>query len=442
MGKFSASLAWAVGILLMLGACTKPSTLGSELLEQDQEDVIFSDTFSVRTANTIRDSVVSFNPEGPGTSLTLGYYMDPIFGATKSDMFIQITPGSANIPELEGTVVDSVILSLTLDSINSLGNFDENLQLEVYEMTDSFNQSEYYYSDHQFPTATNVLGTYDGKPSLTEDDSLVISTSESFLGKMIKVRLVNELGARLIDSNVLVDFDENFNGFNIRTTNSTPTESFLSVFAETNGTALTVYYTTTSADDTTAGVYQFLMSPIDGRSNYIERDISGTPLADAINNPVEDEERLYVQGLTGPDVAIDLSSVQDLGPVLVNSAILEFTVADDDGDDRAEHPNLNQLVLAILSADDKFLGIDDFAFGSDFFGGDFDADLDIPNAVQGTYRIFLSDFIQKVIDGEEDPNIFLRALPKINSTHRTVLYGSGVNDYAPKLELTFTRINQ
>ena len=86
--------------------------------------------------------------------------------------------------------------------------------------------------------------------------------------------------------------------------------------------------------------------------------------------------------------------------------------------------------------------IDDFAFGASFFGGEFDGDLDIPNAVQGTYSILLSDYIQKVVDGEEDPIIFLQAFSKIDNTRRSILYGSGSIDYAPELELTFTRINQ
>lgn len=440
MDKFFSSLIWAMGIILMLGACSKPSTLGSELLEQDQEDVIFTDTIAVTTSTIIRDSVIAFTQDGPPTSMNLGYYADPIFGETKADIFMQITPGSPDFPVLEGTVIDSVILSLSIDSINTLGDFDENLQLEVFEMADSFDQLNVYYSNDDFPIDMMPLGTYDDQPSLTVDGTLKISNSESFVGKMMKIRLDNELGRRLIDSNTLKDFDAGFDGLNIKTVNSSPSDNLLSIFSENNGTAVTVYYTTFTDTDTVSNIYQFLLSPIDVRMNNLERNIAGTALENALNNP--DGERLYLQGMSGPDIRIDLSEIQSLGSVLINKAELVFTVADDDGADRVNFPPTGQLILARLNDDDKFLGIDDFNFGGSFFGGDFDEDLDIPNAVQGTYSVLLSDYIQKVVDGDEDSIVFLRALPKINTSKRAILYGSASNEYAPKLKLTYTRINQ
>ena len=440
MSKFFSALAWTGWVILMFTACSKPSTLGSGLLEQDQEDVIFTDTIKVPASTIIRDSVISYNPAGPVTNMSLGYYEDPIFGETKSDIFMQITPGGINFPVLDGIEIDSVILSLHIDSVRTLGNFAENLQFEVYEMIDSF-QSEIYYSNEDFPTDMTLLGNYDGAPSKFVDDSVRISSTEFFTGKLVKIPLNNDLGRHLIDSTTLEDFDEVFFGLNLRTTNSVPTSSLLSVTLETVGTGITVYYSN-APTDTVSNVYQFLMSPIDGRSNFIERDISGTILEDALENPVDDSERLYIQGLSGPEIRLDLSGITDLGPMLVNSAFIDFTVADDDTDDRSKYRPLEQLVLTLLNDEDQFVGIDDFNFGSNFFGGDFDEDLDIPSATQGTYRLYLSDYIQKVVDGDEDPIVFLRALPKINSTQRSVLYGNGSADFAPKLELTFTRIIQ
>jgi len=160
-----------------------------------------------------------------------------------------------------------------------------------------------------------------------------------------------------------------------------------------------------------------------------------------VNGSNTSGERTYVQGLSGPDVKVDISSISSLGSILVNNAEIIFTVANDDGDMSLDFPPIEDLVLSRLTTDDTFTGIDENAFGQAFFGGDYESDPDAANNVQGRYVLKISDYLQKIVDGEEPPFLYLRPLPKINTTRRSVLFGDS-SVYKPKLELTFTRINQ
>jgi len=259
MGNFFKLLASSCLAVFLLNACSNPSELGSDLLAQDQEDVIFTDTLQVTTSTTIRDSVISYSPGSTVSSFALGSYADPIFGDYKSDVFMQITPADLNFPVLEGIQIDSVIFTLAIDSANSIGNFGENLQLEVFEMTDSFRTTEPIYSDQTFPTKTVAVGSYDGQPSFINTLPLYGVNGDTILeANMIKIPIQNDLGRLLIDSTTLQDLDEVFFGFHVKTLNVTPSENLLSIFAENGATGLVVYYTNIIDNDTTSNTYRFL----------------------------------------------------------------------------------------------------------------------------------------------------------------------------------------
>jgi len=443
MGNFFKFLASSCIVILMLNACSNPSELGSGLLAQDQEDVIFTDTIDVLASTIIRDSVVSYSPGSPVTSFALGNYSDPIFGNHKSDVFMQITPANLNFPVLDGIEIDSVIFTLAIDSARTIGVFDQNLQFDIFEMADSFDTSEQIFSDDVFPVKPMAVGSYDDQPSLLNTQPLYEADGDTILeANMLKVRIDNDLGRVLVDSTTLQDLDKTFFGFYLQTLNSSPSGDFLSIFAENAATGLVVYYTNRTASDTVRNEYRFLTSSIDVRSMNLETDISGTVVEDYITGINTSEERLYVQGLAGPDVKIDISDILNLGPILVNSAIVEFTVANDDGDQSGDYPPIEDVVLSRLDEENSFTSIDEFIFGQTFFGGEYESDPDPANDVRGRYELQISDYIQKVVDGDESPILYLRALPKINTTNRSVLFGNGVSAYKPKLELTFTRINQ
>ena len=442
MGNFFKFLASSCFAVVLLNACSNHSELGSDLLAQDQENVIFTDTINVLTETIIRDSVVSYNPGSAVTSFVLGNYSDPIFGNKTTDVYMQITPANLNFPILTGIVIDSVILTLAIDSAGSIGSFDENLQLDIFEMSDSFNTSEVIYSNETFSTNPIPVGSFDGQPSFINTQPLFGAEGDTILeDNMIKIRIDNDLGRVLVDSSTLQDLDEVFFGFHIETLNATPSGNLLSIFAENPATGVIVYYTNFTDTDTTSNIYRFLTSGIDVRSMNIESDISGTVVEEYVNGTNLSEERLFVQGFSGPDVRVDLSGIMNLGSILVNDAVVVFTAVNDDGDMSNIFPPIEDLVLSRLSDDDEFTGIDDNLFGQSFFGGEFESVPDPASDVLGTYNLIISDYIQKVVNGDESPILFLRALPKINTTRRTVLYGNGSSDFKPKLELTFTRIN-
>ncbi len=440
MGNFFKLLASSCLVVFLLNACSNPSELGSDLLAQDQENVIFTDTIDVITSTTIRDSVISHSPGSGVSSFAIGNLSDPIFGNHSSDVFMQITPANLNFPILDGIVIDSVILTLAIDSARSVGTFTDNLQFDVFEMSDSFSTEEPIYSHETFPTKPMAVGSYDGIPSFIDDIPLYEADGDTILQTlMVKIPIDNDLGRVLIDSTTLQDLDKTFFGFHLKTVSSQ--DDFLSIFGENPATGLIVYYTNFTDGDTLINSYRFLTSGIDVRTMNLETDISGTVVEDYINGTNLSQERTYVQGLSGPDVKVDISDILSLGPIIVNEAVIEFTVANDDGTMSGTYLPIEDLVLSRLNDDDVFTGIDDNLFGQAFFGGEYESLSTTDPIVQGHYELIISDYLQKIVDGDQPPVLYLRALPKINTTRRTVLFGNASSLYKPKLELTFTRIN-
>lgn len=443
MGNLLKLLAISAFVILLINACSKPSTLGSELLDIDQEDVEFTDTIQILTSTVLRDSVLAFNLAGPFRSFTLGNYQDPNFGSYKSDGYIQISPANTNIPPSAGLRVDSVFLSLSIDSVMTKGDFTTNLQFELYEVSDSFDREGGAFSNEHFPTFPEILGTYDGKPSLTDRSIIYDEAGDTLINDfLVKIPLDTVLGKKLIDSFNISNFDQEFFGLYLKTLNSSPSESILSITAESNSTRLVVYYSNVVDTVVSSGQYPFVISPIDFRSNNIERDISGTIVESYLNGTNTDSDVAFVQGVAGPEVKVDISQISDLGSILVNSATIEFTAKNIDGMMSSEYPAVDDLIFAKLNEDNQFTGIDDNILGQAIFGGEFEEAMSNPNSVLGTYSLDISDYVQKIIDGQEDPILYLRTLPKISNTDRTVIFGHESMDYKPKLELTFTRINQ
>jgi len=193
--------------------------------------------------------------------------------------------------------------------------------------------------------------------------------------------------------------------------------------------------------DTTNSIFRFVVSSIDRRVTHVENDYTDSAFGDVLDGTDTSGEYLYLQGLAGANLEMDFSDVFKLGDILVNEAILTFYTVKNEDISPTDFSPIVQLIPAVQNAG-SLVGIDDVSEGVQVFGGTFAEDESIDPEVSGTYTLNISDYFQKIVDKDRDPVIFLRAFPKINNLARSVLYGPGASGFKPKLELTFTRINQ
>jgi len=429
---------WLMAFTIMLIGCGDPTPIGSDLLSQDQEDVLFTDSLTVDIQHFFPDSIRTYREGVTATNLPFGTFEDPYFGTNTAEFYMQITPNSLSLPTLNDFEVDSVVLALEIDTTRSYGVFQAPIDFEVAEMTQPFDAEAVYFSDQTFSTdpLPVTTGSMTVDPTLTQD--LLTSSSDTLSGKMVKINLPNLFGKKLLDTALIANFDEGFFGLHMKNVSTTATEAMAVFRAEPSSiTSVNVYYTNIVADDTTQFNYRYLVSPIDVRSANLDYDPTGSQLAqDTMDG---NTDFLYVQGLEGPDLRLTFPHISDLGNILVNSALLTFTVADRPGDDLINYPPPSQLILTYFDGESEFLVVDDIGTNFENFGGTFVDEPSSPDQIAGTYRLNLSNYFQKIVDGTSSDELFLQVFPKNYNPSRTMFFGNGT--FQPKLELTYTRIN-
>ena len=81
--------------LALVFSCNDPTFVGEELLEQDQAEVFFTDTFGLRATTIRNDSVLTFVPpeslSAIFTEFLFGKFEDPVFGRTEAHIFAHLS---------------------------------------------------------------------------------------------------------------------------------------------------------------------------------------------------------------------------------------------------------------------------------------------------------------------------------------------------------------
>ncbi|NNE30672.1 MAG: DUF4270 family protein [Saprospiraceae bacterium] len=429
---------WLSASLLFACGCSDPNPLGAGLLSQDQEEVFFSDTLSVKTEHFFQDSLISYLPSSTVKGLPFGTYEDDNFGTNTADFFFQITPGSLTLPVLNDFSVDSVLLTFEIDSVYSYGPFGDELQYELYEMTEMFNTDTNYFSNRTFEYEIPAITTGSFTPDRDSIKDLVLVTSDTLQGKFVSLELPNLFGKKLLDTALIANFDEEFFGLYMKNVTASAASSMVVFEPESGLTGVNVYYTDITENDTSQYLYRYLMSSIDVRVINTNADITGSTLEQAVSSG--SDSLLYIQGLDGPDIKLSFPNLEDLGNILVNSAFIDLQVVDLPGNELEDYPPIGQLVLTYQDGDD-FTRIDDVLQGIEIFGGTFAEETDISQGIAGSYRLNLSNYFQKIVSGEAPAELYLQVFPKIIDPARSILYGTSDTDRGPKLELTYTRIN-
>ena len=208
---------------------------------------------------------------------------------------------------------------------------------------------------------------------------------------------------------------------------------------------LTVYFHE-EANPERISQYQLGVTSLSTRLSAFEPELS--PLvSSAISNPTTGDSILYLQGMAGPFIQIDIPYAEAFrDQIIVNKAELEFTVASQQ--DMDLFPPSEQIVISQRNADGEFSVISDASFSADrsvnttlelfeLFGGNLIKDDNI-----STYTMNISSQLQSIIDGDTDsPTLFLSVYPKHERASGVILYGPKHPQFPAKLNLTYTTLN-
>ncbi len=447
---YSAFLVGLVFLSIFATQCTKPTTIGGDLVNENELNFGSVDTFPLKvTTVASTDSLKSFVFSSLPFRLSryyLGQLDDPVFGLNTCDIFAQYGPFPGTYADkFVGATVDSVVMTLILDSAGFYGDQMAMQSLAVARLSDPMKMDTSYYTFQDFPVESSLLGEKNnfipnlspGYLVITPDSSVVDSVSP-----YIRIQLDNSLGQDVLsmDSVDYADaekFAEKFRGLKIFSTS--PSTGMFAVKLEATYSEIDIYYHTPTEDSLV-----FPIHPLSGytASNRQVQDYTGSFVEPHIG--VENDSLFFIQSTGGLNLDVELPDLSTLGDVIVNKAILEFTLESLSFDDTTTFKVLNQLVLKDTS-NAFIVDINQIlAVGSNnlqIFGGS-------PKFVSrnGEMRMVvqmnLSTLMQDVANGTVSNKIVVKPGTEITKLGRMVFQGfSGDKKWQPKLYLNYTELN-
>lgn len=430
-------------ITFFFSSCQDPSTLGTELLDQDQAKVDFTDTFSVKAATIQGDSVVTFTPTALGqlNSYLFGDFRDPVFGRSVSSIYTQLRLERTR-PDFTDAVLDSVVLVLPYDTNGLYGKYqDETFGIEIFRLIEPMSSSEPYFSTQTFQTKGEPIGSMEFVPNL---DSIPVieyispTNQNTVFFSHLRIPLSSSLGEELLslDTSITrssVDFQEYFNGIYLRPT--LPTNGILSFDLNNQPFRGGIYLYYRDGEDVLRE-FQFEIDEFALRTANYQHDYEGYPVEAVLNDYEAGDTALYLQGMAGLNAKIELPDPSVLGEnVIVNKAELIVELKMPESDEFFEPAT--QLSLFTLENGER-RNISDISIVNSprsvgierGFGG-------LLNEETRQYKMNISTHFQEVLEGIRSKTLYISVLSKNETARRVILNGA---ENGIKINLSFTEL--
>lgn len=280
-------------LVLVLGGCSDPATLGLELAPENNQIGVFYKEIPLNAQVVLLDS---FNTTNAGI-LIVGDEEDPYFGKTRSTAYTRLyIEQGAERPKAEA-LLDSVFLNLATVSVNG-ANLDKKKKYAVHLLSRPL-EDTLYYNFSKLPYAANPIA---------EVEVTFKDTKDTLIKAPLNPVLASEIFAKLKRGN---EFD---NLFNFRkylpgvAVVPRAGDNATAGFSLGGNTGITFYYHNTG--DTTR--LKYTITTFSSRSfNGVESDRRGTPTA-----VVRDYQKSYSTGtLVGMKSGLGLAIRLDTSPL-------------------------------------------------------------------------------------------------------------------------------
>ena len=300
--------------LFILNSCKNQDSVGLGVKSSNQLNGTLVDTSTITTNTVLDDSVatsgVDKNP--------LGYFNDPIFGVTQSDLATDLNlPASSAYTLPTGTIfIDSVRLVLRYEDGFYGDSIASNYKVNVYQLAERFVTSTAYYNTKRWKVNTsNLLGSLSF--SARSHDSIkiynIISGAPDTLIKVppqiripinpafINTNLFDASSTTLASNSI---FTNAVNGLYL-TLDKTKTTGAGGIIMFSKADTLAVYYR--SVNGATIDTAQAYL-PITNMAASITHTYS-TAVQTELNNTKTSRGTIYLQGLSGLRAKISFPSL-------------------------------------------------------------------------------------------------------------------------------------
>lgn len=446
-------LIFTFAVTLLGYSCNDPLTI--ELPEKDDIEIIYSDTFSVNS-KTIQGEISSTYDLGINyNTYLLGALDDPIFGKSTSDIYLELA-FAGTLPNFKDASVDSTILIIEYSTDGFYGDTTATYNVEVRRMVEQMS-GDSTLSTKTWDLDPTVIGSRSIIPNKFDSISInnhTVPGETIKVGPQLRIPMTMEFGQLLIDadSTNYVDSDallEFINGLNVSATTSSSSMMGLNLSDVTNfsgNNKLRVYYNTPDGVLTPDSTKVFSFSFTSRTASTFVHDTQGTPLEDYLaDEDFNNDDKAYFQGMSGVETQIDFPSVEELRDKIINKAQLTFYSVSDPTEVNVINTPVQLATLTYIDSNgdrtltsDATFGINTGPYGT-ILGG-------VPELIDETNGIYkttvnLTNHLHTVFSQEGvSPSVILTPLQRSERSSRTIIFGSGSDQYQPVLEITYTNL--
>lgn len=424
-----AILCWC---LFYLQGCKEPIIEDNNLLTSDDNLNLDRDTLQIKAFS---EFVKPLTSSSASVGL-LGNLTDPNFGKTFAGFYGQCQLTSNNINFGEGATLDSAFLMLPYNGV--YGKFDQPVDINVFELSQSISSATSYTTADAFSVNTPAIGSLTGYTlgtKLTDSVKTAFKTLAPHMRIPLNTAFANKI--LLADTNTLRDntaFLNLFKGFYVTTSSATPGNGLLYMGLQTALSGVMLYYHNNANDSL------FYLLPISGaRINHFDNIYTGTPVSASISSPNPNgEEKIYLQAGAGVRSKILINNLDSLPKnIAINKAELILTQAQGASDTAFNSP----LVLNLYRIDDAGQSkiLEDASLSG--FGG-----VRIAETANGLtvnrYRFNITRFFQKLLSGVvSNKGFYLETIAAASNSERLTIANSPTdNNYQIKLVITYTKL--
>ena len=384
-------------LLAVLFACNDPDIIGLDLPGSARFTITNDsiDNFTIKTVS--EDSLRSDESQ----NLLLGQINDPIFGENKGSFCTQMLLPNNNIDAINGIEVDSVFLTYSISDHYGDLNESEDLEINVYQLSEDIYKDSNYYSDESFNYDPNNLVT---NYFINEGDSSTSSFINIQLDNSFGEMIMNETGgSNMIDNVAFLEF---FKGLYLEATASN-TILYLNPIADKS--RFSIYYHEIEGD--TALSFYFELGGDATRINMFNKK--------DINDITPDVNEIFIQSMAGYKAEFDFTNLEEIQTKCLGKSINRVTI-DFEAFENNDYPLHEKLYLLRENNEGKIVFLTDFTIeGEGHFGGEFD---------NNTYSFNITRYFVQLLTNDQYTNkLYLVPVLGSANANRTILNKSKIS---------------
>lgn len=170
-----------------LASCDDPTEIGIDLQDENQIGTNFTDTITINTGTVLLpDSILSFKI----APAQVGILADPVLGTVKATTYTEVALSGTDVTFGENPQVDSMVL--TLDYSFIYGNKTEPLKINLFRLTEGFQEKASYFTTSTLAKEGTPLASTTLVPLLYEKKKQ-FDVDSTAAKRLVKIRLPQSL---------------------------------------------------------------------------------------------------------------------------------------------------------------------------------------------------------------------------------------------------------